>query len=244
MRLRDGNECRRARTTVEIFVGATDGEVDSMTVEGDLHHADRMTEVPYHQRADVVQLFGDSGHVEQLAGAVIDVREHCDCDVSINQGFDRRSVGADQSPLHRTARGLHGALDDVEVRRERLVLGNDHVAIGPQPDGRVDGFVEIDRRGVAYQRLTRSRPNQRPEAIAEPNGHVEPSRAIPAPDEILAPLSLDRMVEDVRRGPGHWTERISVEIDDPVGNDKTVAETAKRIDQIARDACLARSHGG
>src|ERR1700682_2060298 len=222
MRLRDGNECRRARTTVEIFVGATDGEVDSMTVEGDLHHADRMTEVPYHQRA----------------GAVIDVREHCDCDVSINQGFDRRSVGADQSPLHRTARGLHGALDDVEVRRERLVLGNDHVAIGPQPDGRVDGFVEIDRRGVAYQRLTRSRPNQRPEAIAEPNGHVEPSRAIPAPDEILAPLSLDRMVEDVSRGPGHWTERISVEIDDPVGNDKPVAATAKRIDQIAPDACL------
>jgi len=62
--------------------------------------------------------------VEKLAGAIIDVREHGDGDVAVEQGLDRRTVGADQSPLHRTARGLHRAFDDIEVGRERLSLGD------------------------------------------------------------------------------------------------------------------------
>src|SRR5258708_6243857 len=60
----DGNKGRRARTSVQIFVSATDREVDGIKVECDFHHADRMAEVPHHQRAGVVQLFGNGGHVK------------------------------------------------------------------------------------------------------------------------------------------------------------------------------------
>ncbi len=145
--------------------------------------------------------------------------------------------------LHRTTGGFHGALDDVEVGRERLILGNHHVAIGPQGDGGMDRLEEIDRCGVAYDRLTGRRPDQGSNAIAEPDRHVEPSRVIPAPDEILAPLLFDRMTQNARRVARHRSERISIEIDQAVGKHKAVAKAAKRIDAIARDARLARDQG-
>src|ERR1700683_5275411 len=99
MDLRNGNEGRRSRASVEIFVGAPDREIDGITVEGDFHHAERMAEVPYDQRAGVVNLPGDGGHVEKLAGAIVDVREHGDGDIAVEQGLDRRPIGADQPSL-------------------------------------------------------------------------------------------------------------------------------------------------
>jgi hypothetical protein len=50
------------------------------------------------------------------------------------------------------------------------------------------------------------------------------------------------MVQDVYRGSRHRTERISVEIDEALRNHETVAQTAKRINRIARDALLAGSN--
>src|SRR6202171_6848313 len=98
----------------------------------------------------------------------------------------------DQYPRHRTARGFHRAFDDIEVCRKRLVLGNDNVAIRPQANGGMDRLVKIDRCGVADQRLTRSRPDQSPDAVAEPDRHIEPSGGIPAPDKVMAPRWVDR----------------------------------------------------
>src|ERR1700692_2958225 len=105
----------------------------------------------------------------------------------------------------------------------------------------MDGLVEIDRRGVTNDGLPRRRPKQCPDAVAEPDRHVEPSRAIPAPDKILAPLLFDRTVQHARGGSRHRTQRISVEIDETLGKRKAVAEPAKRIGTIARDARFARS---
>ena len=187
-----------------------------------------MAEVPDHQRASVVKTLSDGSDVEQRAGAVVDMRQHGHRDFPINQGVDR-TIAADQSSLHRAAGRLHGALDDVEIRRERSILGDDHVAIRPQADGRLDRLVEIDRRGVANQRLTRGRPDQRPDAVTEPDRHVEPSGAVPAPDQVMAPFLFDCPAENAGRGSRHRTERISVEIDDAFRNDKTVAQVAKRI---------------
>src|ERR1700688_3732977 len=82
------NKCWRSWATVQIFIGASDGKIDFMKVESDLHHADRMTEVPHHQRAGVVQLSGNGGHVEKFTGAIVDVGEHSDRDLSIEQGLD------------------------------------------------------------------------------------------------------------------------------------------------------------
>src|SRR6266851_4769675 len=103
-------------------------------------------------------------------------------------------------PINRTTRGLHCAFDDIEVCRKRLVLGNDDVAIRPQADRGMDRLVEIDRCGVANQRLARSRPDQSSDAVAEPDWHVEPSGCIPAPDEVTAPFLFDRTVQDACRG--------------------------------------------
>jgi len=92
----------------------------------------------------------------------------------------------------------------------------------------MDCLVEVDRCSVANQRLPRSRAKQCPDAVAEPDGHVEPSRAVPAPDKVVAPLLFDRTVQGARRGSRHRTERIAVEIDEAFRNHKAVAQTAKR----------------
>jgi hypothetical protein len=63
-----------------------------------------MAEVPHHKCASVVNLPCDGGHVEQLAGAIVDMRQNDDRDVSIEQGLDRRAIDANQSPFHRAAR--------------------------------------------------------------------------------------------------------------------------------------------
>src|ERR1700733_2793524 len=172
------------------------------------------------------------------------MRQHRDRYLPINQGVERWSIPADQSSLHRAAGRPHGALDDVEIGRERSLLGDDHVAIRPQANGRMDGLVEIDRRGVANQRLTWGRPDQRPDAVAEPGRHVEPSGAVPASDQVMAPFLFDGPAENASRGARHRAKRISVEIDDALRNDKTVAQAAKRISGVPFDASRARWMGG
>src|SRR5882757_3754694 len=240
----DRNKGGGSGTSVQIFVCATDREIDRMKIEGEFYHADGMTEIPHHQRAGVVKLSGDGGDVEQCTGAIIDVREHGDRDLSVKQGLYGRAIRADQSPLHRTTRGLHCAFDDIEVRRKRFVLGNDDVAIGPHAYRSMDRLVKIDRCGVANQRLTGRRPDQSSDAVAEPDWHVEPSGGIPTPDEVIAPLLFDRTAQDACRGARHRTERIPVEINEAFGYHKTVAEVAERINAIARYALIARRHGG
>ena len=186
-----------------------------------------MTEVPHHQRPGVVQPLGDAGHVEKLAGAIVDVGQHGDRDLAVEQAVDRRAVPADQPSLHRTTRGLHRAFDDVEVGRERLILGNDDVAVGPQSDGGLDCLVEIDRGRVANEGLAGSSPKQRSDAVTEPDRHVEPSSAVPAPDQVMSPFPFDRVVQDVGGGARHRAERIAVEIDDAFGEHEPIAEAAQ-----------------
>src|SRR6266550_5764896 len=122
MGLCDGNKGWRAGTSVQIFVGTANCKIDRMKVECDFDHAYRMTEVPHHQRTGVVKLFGDGGHVEQRACAIINMREHGDRDRLVEQGVDRGAIRTNQSSLHRTTRGLDCAFDDIEVCRERLIL--------------------------------------------------------------------------------------------------------------------------
>ena len=203
-----------------------------------------MTEIPHHQRAGIVKLLGDGGHVVQRAGAIIDLRQHGDRDPAVEQGFDRGAVGPEQPTADRTTGGFHGAFDDVEVGREQFIFGNHHVAIGPQRDGGMDRLEEVDRCGVAYDCLTRSRPDQGSDAIAEPDRQVEPPRVIPAPDEILAPFPFDGVAQNVCRGARHRSERISVEIDQALGKHKAITDAAKRIAAILRDTRIARRHGG
>ena len=47
-----------------------------MGVECEFDHAGGMTDIPHHERAGVVNLFGDGFDVEQLTGAIVDMREH------------------------------------------------------------------------------------------------------------------------------------------------------------------------
>ncbi len=108
----------------------------------------------------------------------------------------------------------------------------------------MDRLVEIDRRGVANEGLARRCPDQRSDAVAEPDRHVEPSGAVPAPDEVMAPFLFDGAVQNSCCGSRHRTERISVEIDDAFRKYKTVAERrgadrrSRRATHASRDVAM------
>src|SRR5665213_1197135 len=108
----------------------------------------------------------------------------------------------------------------------------------------MDRLIEIDRGRIANDGLPRCRSEQRSDAVAEPDGHVEPAGAVPASDQVVAPLLLDRAVQKTNSGARQRAQRISIEIDHALGKNEAVAKAAKWVDGIARDARLSRSHGG
>src|SRR6202007_3479764 len=81
--LMSGGNCykrRRSRTAIQIFVGAADRKIDFVPVECNFNHPGGMTEIPYDQRASLVNAFGSGGDVEQRARAIVHLRKHDDRD--------------------------------------------------------------------------------------------------------------------------------------------------------------------
>src|ERR1700733_7406664 len=103
MSCRHCNECGGARASVQIFVGTADREIDGVAIEPDFHHTCGMTEIPDHERASVVKTSGNGSDVEQRTGPVVDMRQHGDCNLAIDQGVYRSTVATDQSSPHRLA---------------------------------------------------------------------------------------------------------------------------------------------
>src|SRR6266480_195699 len=60
---RDVDKRRRSRTSVQIFVRASDREIDGMAIECKLDYAGGMTDIPHRQRACIVYPFGDGADV-------------------------------------------------------------------------------------------------------------------------------------------------------------------------------------
>ena len=62
----------RSWTTVHVFICTPDGEVDVPVMELDGHVADSMSKIPANCDAFILCISGDLGHVEKLAGVVLD----------------------------------------------------------------------------------------------------------------------------------------------------------------------------
>ena len=62
----------RPWTTIHVLICTPDGEVDIPVMELDGHVANSMSEIPANCDAFVLCVSGDLGHVEELAGVVLD----------------------------------------------------------------------------------------------------------------------------------------------------------------------------
>ena len=187
-----------AGPAVQVLVGAAHREVDAPRVEGERDGADRVREVPEHQRAGVVGQRRQLRRGRQVARAVGDVAEHHQRGAP---GQHRREVGrlhpgprVRLDPAQRQPALGGDALQHVAVGGE--VVGVDHhlVAARPQVDPRPGELVEQHGRRVADHRL----PGARPQA--------DLADAVP---DLSGRSSHDSSQPRISR-PAHWVRTNSV----------------------------------
>ena len=87
---------------------------------------------------------------------------------------------------------LRQALGDVEIGREIALLRQDGCSSGPRGYRRREQLEQADARRIRDQQLVRLRADDRRELRRDPLRPVDPAVLVPAGDEVLAPLLLER----------------------------------------------------
>ena len=208
---RDVQEGGRSRAAVEVLVSAPDGEVGPVLVEPDLEHAGRVAQVPAAQPAHLVGGPGDGGEVPELAGAVVHRRVRGEDQVVADLGDPRHGVAGSDALDDET--GIPGCgVGDVEVGGERVGVGEDDPPAGPQPRGAHDRLVEVHRRGVGADHLTRRGADEGTDAVTDPRRGTPPVGEVPARDEVVPPLAVHDVGHGLRDPGGQGAERVAVEV--------------------------------
>ena len=229
--LRDVDEGRGSRATVEVLVPAADGEVGPVLVEPDVEHPGGVAEVPAGQRPHRVRRPRDLGEVPQLTRAVVHRgvgREH---EVLTHLGDAGDHVGGGD-PLDDEAGVARRGIRDVEVGGEGVGVGEDDPPARAHPGGRDDRLVEVDRRGVGAHDLAGRRPDEGADAVADPGGGLPPAGVVPARDEVVAPLAVHDVGDDLGDAGRQGAEGVAVEVDDPGREPEAAAQVGGRVEGV------------
>jgi hypothetical protein len=240
---RGEDEGGRARSAVQIFVRAADGQIDAGRIERNRQRADAVAEVPDDEGARCMRLAGKACHVAHHAGAIVDMVDQHDGRIAIDQ---RSEIGARWGELQRHAGVRPGnAFGDVEVGREAVGLGQDHRAVGSQRKSRMERLVNVDGRCVGHHRFARLGADQPADAIAHRVGEREPAGGVPAADQAFGPFLPRRLLEFGEHRLGGRAQRIAVEVDHAFGQDEALAHGAQRVGGIeCRYRGEVERHGG
>ncbi len=238
----------RARSGVEVLVGAADGEIGTGRGQRYRYRAGRVAQVPQHQRAGVMHETGHRGQVGEGAGAVRHVRERHQRDVGVDRLPQRVVIqpGVDVGRYHPqlVAARLGQPLQHVLVGRKVVVVGDDDAPAGSGVTGRRGQLVQVDAGRVAHHDLARLDPEYAGgQLVTGVPGERDPVR--PAVDQLLAPLLVDRRPQPVDGGPGQPAERVAVEVHEVgVGDHEPVPERGERIGRVPGFGVGARHRVG
>ena len=217
-------------------------------VERDQHRADRVREVPEHQRARLVRDPGQAGPVGEEGRAVRDVAEHHERRPLPHRRLEQvggdAGAGVDVDPPQRQPALLGDAVGHVAVGREVVAVEDDLGAVGAQRDGGPHQLVEQHRGGVADHDLTRGGAERHPaELVAEGLGQVEPPLVPPA-DQPSAPLLGHEPAQPVGRHRQRAPERVAVEVHERgVRADEAVAVGRQRVGGVEAGRPVRRGAG-
>ncbi|MNT16616.1 hypothetical protein D3C72_1517280 [compost metagenome] len=186
--------------------------------------------------------FGQRGHVEHLAGLVVDVREHQHGGVGADGGVElgRR---IDQSQRIALLQQVGQALGDIQVGREVAGLGHDHLArrvarlLHAQRRGQ--HLEQVDRGGVGHHHFILAGADQRGELVAQPLRQFEPAGGVPAADQAIAPFLGHHLGSARGGGARAGAERIAVEVDHALGQGELLAQGAQRVLLVELQTVLA-----
>ncbi len=184
---------------------------------------------------------GDRRQVVPRAGAEIHVGQHDHRDLLVDRVADPARL--DELDLMPAAELIAHALRHVEIGREIVALREDHAAALLQAQRGREQLEEIDRRAVRRHHLAALGADQRRDLVADPLRQVDPARGVPAADQALAPLLLDRLADPLRHRLEQRPERVSVQIDHSLGQDEALAKPRHRIAAIEILAMLPVDHG-
>ncbi len=231
----------RAGAAVEILVAAADGEVGLGAVQLDRQRAGRMGDIPQRQRALGMRRRRQRRHVEQFAGAVVDVGQRHHRGVVVDGGgdFARR---------HRTqcspARGKFGdTLGDIKIGGKITGLAENGAAPGPQLARSRQQFEQIDRRGIGDRDLSRCGADQARDLVADPLRQSYPIVLGPAAHQMSAPLVARDVGQPVgcplRRRP----QGIAAQIDQAIGQSEGVLERGQGVGRVEGGNVGVGGHG-
>lgn len=245
--LGDVDEGRRAGPAVEVLVGAADRQVDTPGVELERHRADRVAQVPQHQRARVVHRGRDRRRVGQPRRAVGDVAEQHhrgllpDHLLHLLEGDP--GAGVDVDPAQREPELVGDPGCDVAVGREVVAVEHDLGATGAGRDPGAQRLVEQHRGRVAHDHLAGGRAQaRRADPVADDGRQVHPG-LVPAADQPAAPLLVDEAAQPLPRGAQRAAQRVAVEVDQRrLGADEAVAVRRQRV--LGVQACGGLVGGG
>ncbi len=238
------DERGRARPAVQVLVAATHGKIGGLVrvaaaVQVDRHGAGRMRQVPDDECAGGVRRAIDRGHLVHPAIAIVDVREHQHRNACVELRWNRVGVHAPQLDSTRAGDGL----GDVEVGREIIPLGQNHVAFRPgrqrQVKRHAQDLEQVHRSRIGNHQFTRACADQPGDLVAHPLRQVDPAGSVPAADQAAAPLVLDDAPHARGDVPGQRAERVPVEVDDACGQCEEFTQARERIVAIQALAGLA-----
>ncbi len=208
----DIDEGRAAGAGIEVFVGATDGEIRVAPGQIDRQRPRRMRQIPDHKRARLVRGRAQRRHVVPAPGAIVDLGQHQDRDLVVD-GIGHRfgRYGAQGIAL---AKGAHQPVGHIQVGREIAGVRQDHLARRVQFQRRGQRLVDLDRQRVAHHHRAGCRPDQPRDPVADTGGLIHPSGLVPAGDQHLAPFVRDRVRHPRGRRTRQGAKRVAIQIGD------------------------------
>ena len=212
----DINKCRGTGAAIKIFIGAANSEIRVTSGQVNRNRPRRMRQIPDHNCTRLMGKIGNAFHVMHTPGAIIDLGEHQDSKVFVDQAFDIFGVWCFKHvPLIET---FDQAIGHIKVSREIPVVRYNHLTIRAQFQRTCQCLIHLDRQSIAHNHSTRSRTNQARDKIADTLGLRHPFGIIPAPDQHFPPFILDHRLGTVCCRLWHHAKRVPIKVNDTFGN--------------------------
>ncbi|MNT11954.1 hypothetical protein D3C72_1468610 [compost metagenome] len=141
---------------------------------------------------------------------------------------------------------LRQAFGDVQVGGEVTRFADDHSPLrrpcSLYAQGSAQHLEQVDRGGIGHHDFTLPRADQTGQAIAQSLGQLAPACAVPAADQAIAPFLGDHRLRPRQCSDRPRAQGIAIEIDNPFGERKLLAQGRQRVLGIKRQTIVSCRH--
>ncbi len=174
-----------------------------------------MAQIPDHQAIVLVHQTVGRLHIVQVTCAIVHMGQHDHSRFIVDCGLQVSRIINQLQPIVFTKEGVK-PFNDVQIRRERIALGQNHfllrMALFLQIDGRGQHLEQVHGGAVADDGFALAGTNQRRHLVAQTHGQGPPAGFVPAIDQVGAPFLANHFLGALHGVPGHGAQGVSVQI--------------------------------